>query len=257
MKISFCTNCMNRLDHLKQTLPTNIENVDNIIDKEYIILNYNSKDDMNEWVIDNFKGKVKLYHTTEPKYFKMSHAKNVVSCLATGDIIVNIDADNFIIEEFGEWVLEQFLQYENILVRAEGWEMGGLGGRIAISKKNYYKVRGYDEKCELWGFDDEDFVKRCLSMGLTYKKVPKKFNSAIQHGNDIRFQNSNMESVKDKLPENFMDLPYPEPEIMEKINWPTLIPLKESKYDWQSYENIRNSNVNENGFGLTKVKRIL
>ncbi len=48
MKISYCIPMMNRLFHLKETLQKNILDT-NHLDVEFIILNYNSKDKMNEW----------------------------------------------------------------------------------------------------------------------------------------------------------------------------------------------------------------
>ena len=49
-KISFCTVCMNRLQYLMQTLPVNIAGNIDYPNLEFVVLNYNSKDDMENWI---------------------------------------------------------------------------------------------------------------------------------------------------------------------------------------------------------------
>src|ERR1700748_3109986 len=98
-KISICTVCMNRLMHLSETLPRNIrENMD-YPNVEFVVLNYNSRDDMDNWIKYNMmdyirSGILKYYKTTEPAYFDRSHSKNMALRLATGDILCMVDADN-------------------------------------------------------------------------------------------------------------------------------------------------------------------
>ena len=46
MKLSFCTTCMNRVEHLKKTLPHNIELLNKFDNSELVIVNYDSKDDL-------------------------------------------------------------------------------------------------------------------------------------------------------------------------------------------------------------------
>jgi len=194
MKISFTTICMNRLFHLKDTLPSNIEDTRDI-DREFIILNYNSKDRMNEYLWNHFQkeiksGLVKVYHTKSPKYFNFSHSKNIAAKQATGDIIVNIDADNFIVPGFSEWILEVFHKNIDSICRAESQRVPGVGGKIAISKWNVLKLKGYDEGLKGWGFDDIDLIRRATeAFELEYVPIPKRFFDVIQHNNRIRFEN--------------------------------------------------------------------
>ena len=52
MKLSFLTACMDRLHHLKETYLYNISQSKSIskCDVEFVLLNYNSGDDIDEWV---------------------------------------------------------------------------------------------------------------------------------------------------------------------------------------------------------------
>ena len=78
-KISFCTTCMDRLHNLKETLPKNIKDNEEDDDLEFVILDYNSSDGLEEWVKNNMmeyidSGRLVFYRTEEPKYFDMSHS---------------------------------------------------------------------------------------------------------------------------------------------------------------------------------------
>lgn len=55
MKLSFCTTCKGRTFHLKQTLPQNLKVVRQFSEVELIVLNYNSPDDLDEWIRMTFK----------------------------------------------------------------------------------------------------------------------------------------------------------------------------------------------------------
>ena len=88
---------MNRLHHLKETLLKNIEDNISYGKLEFILLDYNSSDGLEEWVksklakyIDN--GILKYHRTSEPKSFHRSHSRNVALKLGSGDILCNLDA---------------------------------------------------------------------------------------------------------------------------------------------------------------------
>src|SRR5688500_144474 len=104
---------MNRSHHLKQTFLKNIEDNIGYENLEFILLDYNSEDDMEEWVKENLlqhiaSGKVVYYKTFEPLAFKHSHAKNLVFKLANNDILCSINADHFAGENFAHYVNESF-----------------------------------------------------------------------------------------------------------------------------------------------------
>lgn len=190
--ISFTTVCMDRLDHLKKTLPRNIEDTKGI-DREFIILNYNSKDRMNEWLWDHFQkeiktGLVKVFHTLEPKHFNMSHSKNAVAKQAKGDILIHIDADNFIVKGFSEWVLKAFRKDPNIIIRTDSKKAPGGGGKIVIKRKEFEKLQGYNETFKGWGYEDLEFIARAQP-ALTLVHFPLKYVDVIQHSNRERFKN--------------------------------------------------------------------
>lgn len=195
-KISFCTVCMNRLHHLRLTLPQNMLHNQDYPDCEFILLDYNSGDDLEAWVLENMSsyiasGKLIYYKTTEPLYFHMSHSKNMAAKLGTGDIVCNVDADNYTGQGFASYINDVFSNGENLLLAAEQsanemliWD---VFGRICVRKDDFVQIGGYDENMLHYGFEDSDFVNRLRMNGLQRKGIPGEFLTAITHPDKDRF----------------------------------------------------------------------
>lgn len=204
LKISFCTVCMNRLHHLKETLPKNIKDNISYGNVEFVVINYNSNDGMDAWVKEEMKdfinkGVLKYYHTKEPKSFHMAHSKNVVAKLATGDIICNIDADNFTGVGFAEYVNLAFKNDRNIYLAVNvNLIPKDCFGRICANRKDFLTLRGYDEKMNGYGFDDYDFWNRLELLGRKVHYIEDtKFLKAITHNDDERIVNEfNSKGIK-------------------------------------------------------------
>lgn len=196
MKISFCTTCMGRLHHLCQTLPINIHNTSNI-DREFIILNYGSKDDLHNWVMNNLKqfmkeGIVKYYRTKIPTHFHATHAKNIAHKQATGEILCNLDADNFVLRGYGELLIENLKKPCLIGSPSEDlFGASGCCGKITCLKDHFYSVNGYNEEIKNgWGWEDLDFKKRILGKNnIPYLEIDQKYNVVLQHSNEERTKN--------------------------------------------------------------------
>ena len=114
-KISFCTVCMNRLHHLRKTLLVNIIDNSDYRDAEFVLLDYNSTDGLEDFVRAEMKdylnsGKLIYYKTLAPRYFNRSHSRNLVFKLSSGDLICNIDADNFTGKGFVCYLNSEFLK---------------------------------------------------------------------------------------------------------------------------------------------------
>ena len=138
--ISFCTSYLGRHDHLKVTIPHNLM-VARGIDCEFVYVDFSEYSDV----------------------WEVSRAKNIAHDMASGEILVNVDADNFLSRDYIDGVLNLFNKDMDIIIHGEG---EGVGGRIAISKFNYLRLGGYDERFRSWGFDDVDFIYRAMNLGL-------------------------------------------------------------------------------------------
>ena len=112
-QISFCITCMNRLKHLQETLEKNI--LDNFLvdEVEFVVLDYNSQDGLEEWIAQSMMKYIEMgilvyYRTTEPAYYRRSHSRNMVFRLAEGEVVCNLDADNYLGRGFAEFMLKEF-----------------------------------------------------------------------------------------------------------------------------------------------------
>ena len=155
---------MGRIDFLKKTLLHNLKLISKYPECEIVLLDYNSKDGLKQWIYNNYlryisDGLLVYCHTTEPETFHMSHAKNLSHRLGSGEILCNLDADNFLSNHYIEEVVS-LIGNDNFILKARA-DGKGAGGRIAVSSDLFYKVRGYEEHIDRWGHDDTDFFNKC------------------------------------------------------------------------------------------------
>jgi hypothetical protein len=215
IKISFCTTCMDRTHHLKLTIDENLKTFKNY-NYEFLILNYNSKDDLDEF-IKNYKN-IKYYKTTKPKYFYRSHAKNCIHRAASGDILINLDADNFITDDYIKLSLISYFICENIVINPNGSD---TFGKIVISKKVFYEIGGYDEEFKGYGEEDRDLINRARNYGCHYVYTSIDNKNTIKHDDEERLSNQDpSKSVNDKL------------KMLINLNNKTTNSNKEKGVDW-------------------------
>ena len=170
-KVSLCTTCMDRLGDLKQTLPQNIKDNSDYSNVEFVVLDYNSKkDDVGGWIRDNMMSYIKesrlvYYRTEEPEYYSMSHSRNVAFKIAAGDIVNNVDADNFTNKGFVSYInklANQVLDHKPVF-----FKKGSLYGRLGFFKNEFINILGgYNEDLRGYGHDDRDLLNRSLDLGF-------------------------------------------------------------------------------------------
>lgn len=187
---------MNRLHHLKETLIENIRNNSNYQDAEFILLDYNSTDGLDDFIKTNLQeylnsGRLVYYRTETPKYFNRSHSRNLGFKLGSGDLICNIDADNFTGNGFATYLDQEFKKNGACFLTAIGSQnvSQDVLGRICVRKDHFHELRGYDERMSWYGFEDHDFSNR-LEKNAT-KKVPisKEYLTALTHEQSERLSN--------------------------------------------------------------------
>jgi len=185
-KIAFCITCMNRLKHLQQTLEKNIQ--DNYLkgQVEFILLDYNSQDGLQEWVYHNMQkyieeGILVYFKTAEPKLYMRSHSRNMAFRLANSTILCNLDADNFLGKGFASFMLEAFSDNNNIFCTNDCSSRDAFG-RISIRNEDFISIRGYNEALQCYGYEDGDIQNRLMLKGIKPKSVRNpEFYHCITH----------------------------------------------------------------------------
>ncbi|MEJ5052793.1 glycosyltransferase [Sphingobacterium sp. MYb382] len=200
IKLSFCITCKNRINQIKRTLPKNLADNYSMKHKiDFVLIDFDSTDGLQDWLINNFEkeineGYLKYYWTDQLPEWHLSIAKNTAHILAKGDILVNLDCDNYTGKNGGKFVLEHMLKYgiESIIFHQFSNTFGdGSCGRIAVSRKNFLSIGGYNEDFHPMGYQDIDIIIRLMIKGLNYIHVgTKKYNRAIPNIKEKGLENS-------------------------------------------------------------------
>ncbi|MBL0741056.1 glycosyltransferase family A protein [Chryseolinea lacunae] len=207
---------MNRLIHVKETLRKNIEDNQDYPNVEFVLLDYNSNDGLQDWIKMNMRKYIdenilRYFRLNSPQYFRRSHAKNVAFSLSTGDIVCNVDADNFTGPRFADYVNKIFSKEKNtvltgIPVNHASIKSRDVLGRLAVPRKTFMNVRGFDETMHAYGFEDFDLVERLHRKGLKRSIIRgKHFLSAISHGFTLRIKNEYFLKFAETLYMHFSD----------------------------------------------------
>jgi glycosyltransferase involved in cell wall biosynthesis len=189
-KISFCTTCMGRRHHLEQVYLRSVRHAETYGNVEFVLLDYGSRDDLSAWVTAELaewleRGVVRYFRTDEPTTFHMAHAKNAAHRLATGDVLVNLDADNWFEPGFAEELASIFAPDARVIAGFGRYQRGCMG-RIAIRRADFLSLGGYDEELRGWGYEDADLARRAVSLGVATRRLDQRHALALQHSDEER-----------------------------------------------------------------------
>lgn len=171
-ELTFCVHVKNRLRQARRTLGENLERVASYPGVGLVVLDYNSTDGFDAWARRELRPHVErgtLIYARERKaaFFHASKSKNLAHKIAPGRVLVNLDADNFIGDTI-PFLLDTFRSHEDRVVHM--WTGGfrdGTYGRIALTRKHFFRLRGYDESFLPVGYQDTDLLLRAELAGLT------------------------------------------------------------------------------------------
>ena len=196
-KIAFCITCMNRLHHLQQTLEKNIR--DNYLpnEVEFVLLDYNSQDGLDEWIRQNMQQYIDIgiliyYKTLEPVYYFRSHSRNMAFRLANAEILCNLDADNFLGNGFASFMIEEFSKQNSIFYTSDD-SSHDIFGRICVKQNDFLSIKGYNESLQGYGYEDVDLFDRLIKNGLKRKYfLNPEFYRSVLHSKAERVSNEYM-----------------------------------------------------------------
>ncbi|HSH90015.1 MAG TPA: glycosyltransferase family 2 protein [Ramlibacter sp.] len=195
--VSFCITCKDRLVHLRETLPRNLAWHEGDPDVEFVIVNYNSGDDLQGWIQRTCgpqleSGRVVHFFNPEPATFRASHAKNQAFRLARGSILCNLDADNFTGPGFAAYVRTQLRALDFLsggLIEGDrivATNVRGVEGRNVVPRELFHALGGFDEDFSSWGYEDSNLSERMMAIGLSGRTIDREYLSCIDHGDELR-----------------------------------------------------------------------
>lgn len=177
-EISLCTTCANRFDQFHETFETNYQILLKSPDVEWIIVNFGSTDQLHDYMIEKLpflSRRVTYIRELSSRGWHMSIAKNVAHRSASGNVLMNLDCDNFIHNS-----LEAIRSSSLKILHHWSGEIGdGTRGRISVDRDIFYSLGGYDESFYPMGYQDTDFLNRALASGIEIGKNKMDSNLPI------------------------------------------------------------------------------
>ncbi len=192
-KISYCTSIYNRVKDIALTLPINLKVSTSYPNLEFVVVDFNSTDGLEDWVKENMMEYIEsgrlVYYKTEPiKFWDMSYCKNVCHLLADGEIVNNLDADNYVFNLHGDVPnAVTFAHYLNRMAHELPEKTIFIKsnqvphGRIGFYKKDFIELGGHDEDMKGYGVEDFDIVGRAIKLGYTFACWRKFYSRIYTH----------------------------------------------------------------------------
>lgn len=191
--ISFCTTCRNRLWQLKETLPYNIEALQQ--NQNICLVDFGSTDGLSEWVWTNYQneicmGKLVFFEVKSESVWHMAKAKNIAHRISKNDYLFSLDADNFISKNDIN-IIAKYASINTCTHQFSGDWNDGSCGRIGVPRNLFYDIGGYDESLLPMGAEDLDFKKRIISdnqyafIEIGAPEIKPVFNSDVQRISEV------------------------------------------------------------------------
>lgn len=197
--ISFCTTCKGRKSYLLLTLSHNLQIAQRALQPgtyEFVILGYGDSDNLWETLrsVASIRaaiihGLVTLLEVTgdDAPYYLEAHSKNICHIFSRGDILANVDADNFLSIPFCQDVA-RLLPNQVLMAPVKS---GDTAGRIALYRDTFIQLGGYDEdrsnkisRC----FIDSDLKLRAIASGFEPVTLDSAKLHFIPHNHIVRNQ---------------------------------------------------------------------
>ena len=234
MKISICSQIKNRLYQFSKTFPKNIETLKNSRDIEWIIVDCESSDGLDQYLKEYLiqYDFLKYYRTINyNEDYSIPVAKNFAARLSSGDYLFNLDTDNFL-----DNIIDEIRSTDKGVHCSE--YLKGTHGRIGMSREVFVKLGGYDENFYPAGVHDNDIMLRAKYLDYSFKDVPN-ITPAIYNNKDDTVKNFNKLNWEKMREYNEIIMLYNE---KKKVLNPNLNNHKSCSFELNFKENIEKTN---------------
>lgn len=145
---------MNRCYDLKKSLPYLIESARLSPPVEIFVLNYGSKDDLDEYIKTQPKDLI-TYMKIDREFYCSPEARNIAQKASKGEYGIQWACDSYCKPEFIK-VIRGLIEKEHPTWMAEGW----MGRAITTRKDEFIDCGGYDERFTYYAPEDRDICMR-------------------------------------------------------------------------------------------------
>jgi len=183
MLISYCVPVMNRTYDLKVAMGYFIESALLSPPVELVIINYGSKDDLDDYV-KTIEYEPLMYKKYEAEYYHMAHARNLTIRAATGEYILISSADVLPKKPYFSTVRER-IDCGNIWLHHHK----NYVGVICCQKEELVESGGFDERFEFYGKEDKDLLLRLRRRGKKHEQLPRGMLGLLPTSKQEKFKN--------------------------------------------------------------------
>jgi glycosyltransferase involved in cell wall biosynthesis len=160
-RYSIITTCKGRLNDLRQSLPQFLKQDG----AEVIVVDYDCPDGTGEFVRSNFPS-TKVVSLKNKPLFNISHAKNIGAQQASADVLIFLDADIVVSDDF---LLSLNFPYDKGCYGTFRSHFGdSLRGSCVVRREHFEEVDGYDELLSGYEGEDLDLYMRLRTAGVTF-----------------------------------------------------------------------------------------
>jgi len=204
---------------------------------QLIIIDWNSNDDLSEFMNEQKDERILYVNVTNEKYFIRTYAQNLAASLCKFNKICKLDSDIILSPNFFEnhpLKNNEFYVGEWNCARNENEKH--THGNIYLFINDYFRINGYNEYIKAYGYDDTDFTLRLLSCGLTKKVFDLDYLYHVPHDNHSRTMN--LESKLQDHNNNHMLMVYLHKYYLRNI------PFWSHEFKLQKYDFLSSNNNN-------------
>ena len=176
--LCYITTCKGRLEHLKQTLPS----VVNQPDVSCVVVDYTCPDNTAGWVAANFP-QVAVVRVTDETGFNLARARNLGAEAADSPWLAFVDADILWAPELASKVIPGLQAghfYRAQPVTPQTW------GSVICQRQDFEAIGGYDEAFTGWGGEDDDLMSRLALRGRISAGFSAELIEEISHDDTAR-----------------------------------------------------------------------
>lgn len=195
--VSVVCGVRDRLEHLQQSLPTWLACPEV---SEVVVVDWSSREPLVTGDLPTDR-RVVIARALGQEQWVASRCLNLGLAVAYGDVVLRLDVDDLLDRQFfaaHHLDGKSFYCFDGSGARDENERH--LMGVVYAEWEHLEAVNGYNERIELYGYDDEDLVNRLRASGLVARPVDPDTVHHIPHGDELRTTNQVIKGDLDKRP---------------------------------------------------------